>query len=35
LDVYTPSTPAQFTDYVKTEYNRWSDIIKPLKIEAN
>jgi tripartite-type tricarboxylate transporter receptor subunit TctC len=35
LDVYAPSTPAQFTDYVKTEYNRWSDIIKPLKIEAN
>ena len=35
LDVYAPSTPAQFTDYVKSEYNRWSDIIKPLKIEAN
>ena len=35
LDVYAPSTPAQFTDYVKTEYNRWNAVIKPLQIEVN
>jgi len=35
LDVYTPSTPAQFTDYVRSEYNRWSAVIKPLQIEVN
>jgi tripartite-type tricarboxylate transporter receptor subunit TctC len=35
LDVYTPSTPAQFTDYVRAEYNRWSAVIKPLQIEVN
>ena len=34
LDVYGPSTPAQFTDYVKSEYNRWSAVIKPLQIEV-
>jgi tripartite-type tricarboxylate transporter receptor subunit TctC len=34
LDVYTPSTPTQFTDYVKSEYNRWGAVIKPLQIEV-
>jgi len=34
LDVYAPSTPAQFTDYVKSEYNRWGAVIKPLQIEV-
>lgn len=34
LDVYTPNTPAQFTDYVKSEFNRWSAVIKPLQIEV-
>ena len=34
LDVYGPSTPAQFTDYVKSEYNRWGAVIKPLQIEV-
>jgi len=35
LDVYTPATPAQFQDYVRSEHARWSSVIAPLKLEGN
>lgn len=35
LDVYTPATSAQFLEYVRSEHARWSNVIKPLKLESN
>lgn len=35
LDVYTPSSPAQFQDYVRSEHARWGNVIRPLKLDPN
>jgi tripartite-type tricarboxylate transporter receptor subunit TctC len=33
LDLYAPSSPAQFTDFMARESARWGAAVKPLKIE--
>ena len=35
MDVYSPATPAQFTEYVRSEHARWSNVIAPLKLDSN
>lgn len=35
LDVYAPATPAQFTDFVRSEHARWGGVIAPLKLDSN
>ncbi len=33
LDLYAPSTPAQFNDHLRREHARWGAAVKPLKLE--
>ena len=33
LDLYAPSTVAQFNEFMRREHARWGAAVKPLKIE--